>query len=177
MDKATRKLNRKLIIPTVQEGGVTIMVWGCMSQYGFHDLVLIDGRVDAIGYIEVLESYLVPIVSEYFRNLPWIFQQDNATAHTAHRVADFFHSNNMEVMKWLAHSPDLNIIEHMWQYLKGRVRQKSPASNKQDLWSNVQSVMDYMWSEEITQKISDLYESLPDRMQAVIDARGGYTRY
>jgi hypothetical protein len=65
----------------------------------------------------------------------------------------------------------------MWHYIKDEIRQKSPASNKQDLWSNVQSVMDYMWDEEITQKISDLYESLPDRMQAVINARGGYTRY
>ena len=175
--KPTRKLNRKLVIPTVQGGGVAIMVWGCISQYGFHDLVLLEGRVDAIGYIEVLQRYLVPIVSQYFCNRPWIFQQDNATAHTAHGVVDFFFSNNMEVMKWPAHSPDLNIIEHMWHYLKERVRQKSPASNKQDLWLNVQSVMDYMWSEEMTQKISDLYESLPNRMQAVIDARGGYTRY
>jgi hypothetical protein len=32
------------------------MVWGCISQYGFHDLVLLDGRVDAIGYTEVLQD-------------------------------------------------------------------------------------------------------------------------
>jgi hypothetical protein len=83
----------------------------------------------------------------------------------------------MEVMKWPAHSPDLNIIERMWHYLKERVRLQPPASSKEDLWSNVRSVMDYMWSEEMTQKINDLYESLPNRMQAVIDARGGYTRY
>ena len=153
------------------------MVWGCISQYGLHDLILLEGRVDAIGYIEVLQKYLVPIVSQYFGNRPWIFQQDNATAHTARGVADFFHTNNIEVMKWPAHSPDLNIIEHVWHYLKEKVRQKSPASNKEDLWSNVQGVMDYMWSEEMTQKISDLYESLPNRMQAVIDARGGNTKY
>jgi hypothetical protein len=105
------------------------------------------------------------------------FQQDNATVHTTHEVADFLHSNNMEVMKWPARSPDLNIIEHVWHYLKERVRLQPPANNKEDLWSNVLHVLDYMWNEEMTQKISDRYESLPDRMQAVIDARGGYTRY
>ncbi|RYG96612.1 hypothetical protein EON65_54140 [archaeon] len=33
----TQGLNPKLVVPTVQGGGVTIMVWGCISHYGFHD--------------------------------------------------------------------------------------------------------------------------------------------
>jgi transposase len=175
--KPTRRLNRKLVIPTVQGGGVVIMVWGCISQYGFHDLILLDGIVDAKGYITVLHDYLIPIISQYFGSHPCIFQQDNATVHTAYEVADFFHTNDVQVLEWPAHSPDLNIIEHMWHYLKERVRLQPSTSIKQDLWSNVQSVMDYMWGEEITQKINDLYESLPNRMQAVIDADGGNTRY
>jgi hypothetical protein len=60
------------------------MVWGCIAQYGFHDLILLDGKVDARGYLKVLQDYLIPIISEYFGNRPWIFQQDNATVHTAH---------------------------------------------------------------------------------------------
>jgi hypothetical protein len=137
----------------------------------------LDGRVDARGYIAVLQDYLIPIVSEFFGNRPWIFQQDNANGHTANEVADFFHDNKIEVLEWPARSPDLNIIEHMWHYLMERIRQQSPASSREDLWLNAQSVMDFMWSDEMTQKINDLYESLPNRMQAFIDARGGYTRY
>ncbi|RYH11085.1 hypothetical protein EON65_38930 [archaeon] len=34
-------------------------------------------------------------------------------------------------------------------------------------------ILNYMWSPEMTQKISELYESLPNRMQAVIAAHGG----
>ncbi|RYH14810.1 hypothetical protein EON65_32970 [archaeon] len=43
--KQTHGLNPKLVVPTVQGGGAAIMVWGCISTYGFHDLVLLDGTV------------------------------------------------------------------------------------------------------------------------------------
>lgn len=175
--KHTHGLNPKLVVPTVQGGGVTIMVWGCISQYGFHDLILLDGTVDARGYRTVLQNYLIPIISQYFGNYPCIFQQDNASIHTAHEIVDFFHTNNIQVLEWPAHSPDLNIIEHIWHYLKERVRQLPIASSKEELWSNVQVVLDYMWGEQMTQKINELYESLPNRMQAVINAHGGNTRY
>jgi len=175
--KPTHALNPKLVVPTVQGGGPVIMVWGCISQYGFHDLILLDGRVDGAGYATVLQNYLLPIIQQYFGQQPCIFQQDNAAVHTAHQVSEFFHAHNLQVLKWPAHSPDLNIIEHMWHYLKERVRQLPVASNKENLWSHVQMVLEYMWDEEMTQKINELYESLPNRMQAVIDAHGGNTRY
>ncbi|RYY82346.1 hypothetical protein EON63_13550, partial [archaeon] len=94
---------------------------------------------------------------------PCIFHQDNAAVHTAHGAADFFHTHQIQALDWPAHSPDLNIIEHMWHYLKERVRQLPITSSKEELWSNVQVVLDYMWSEEMTKKINKLYESLPNR--------------
>ena len=117
------------------------------------------------------------IIQQYFGQHPWTFQQDGAAVHTVHEVGDFFHAHNLQVLEWPPHSPDLNIIEHVWHYLKERVRQLPIVSNKEDLWSNVEKVLDYMWDEEMTRKINELYESLPNRMQAVIDAHGGNTRY
>lgn len=86
--KPTHGLNPKLVLPTVQGGGVAVMVWGCITTYGFHDLVLLDGSVDAKGYVTVLQHYLLSVVQQYFHGRPCIFQQDNIAVHTAHVVAE-----------------------------------------------------------------------------------------
>ncbi|RYG95911.1 hypothetical protein EON65_55220, partial [archaeon] len=84
---------------------------------------------------------------------------------------------NMQVLDWPAHSPDLNIIEHVWHYLKEAMKKLPVASSKEELWSNVKLALSDMLSSEMTRKINELYESLPSLMQAVIAAHGGNTSY
>ncbi|RYG62725.1 hypothetical protein EON64_17335 [archaeon] len=88
-------MNPRLIVPTVRGGGPSIMTWGCISTFGFHDFVLLDGTInaDAAGYVKVLEDNLVPVIQEYYKYRPCIFQQDNAAAHTAHEMTSFFQSS------------------------------------------------------------------------------------
>ncbi|RYG93649.1 hypothetical protein EON65_58600 [archaeon] len=45
------------------------------------------------------------------------------------------------------------------------------ARNKEELWSNVEVALEDMWSEDMTNKIQTLYESLPRRMETVIAAQ------
>ena len=175
--KPTRGLNPKLIIPTVCGRGVAIMCWGCISRFGFHDFVLLNGTMDAAGYVEILEEYLIPVITEYFKNRSCIFQQDGASVHTAHQVSEFLHAHNIQVLEWPPHSPDLNIIEHVWHYIKEILNQLPVANSKENLWSQVTESVSHMWSAEMTVKINELYESMPSRMQAVIAAHGGNTTY
>ncbi|RYE27456.1 MAG: hypothetical protein EOP48_34455, partial [Sphingobacteriales bacterium] len=46
--------------------------------------------------------------------------------HTAHEVTKFFRAHKMKVLEWPPHSPDLNIIEHVWHYLKESMRKLPP---------------------------------------------------
>lgn len=175
--KPMHGLNPKLVAPTVQGGGVAIMTWGCISQFGFHDFILLDGIMDAMGYVSMLRDYLIPVIREYFHGRRYIFQQDGASVHTAHVVEEFFKSQNIQDLEWPPHSPDLNIIEHVWHYLKEMIRTRPIAKSKQELWDNVQCCLERTWSQEMTNQINSLYESLPRRMQAVINAHGGNTKY
>jgi hypothetical protein len=108
--KSTVGRNPELIIPTVQGGGSSIMAWGCISKYGFHDFIRLDGTVDAPGYIKVLDNNILPVIQQYFKRRPFIFQQDGAAIHTAHIVRDYFETQNIEILEWPPHSPDLNNI-------------------------------------------------------------------
>ena len=153
------------------------MAWGCISKYGFHDFILLDGKMNSDDYIQVLKDNLLPVISSYFHGQPFIFQQDGASIHTAGKVKHFLKTTNIQVLEWPPQSRDFSIIEHVWHYLKEIMKKLPVAGSKQELWSHVEVAVQHMWTLELTQKINELYESLPNRMHAVITAHGGNTTY
>jgi len=169
--------NPRLVVPSVQGGGSKIMTWGCISVFGFHSMVLLEGSVDSERYIGVLQEDLLPVTQQHFDRQPVVFQQDGASIHTSAATMRFLEDNHIPVLDWPPHSPDLNIIEHVWLMLKRKLKSKRVARNKNELWENVEAVARELWSDSSTAEILNLYESMPNRIQAVIRAHGGNTKY
>ena len=71
-------------------------------------------------------------------------------------------------------TPDLNIIENIWLCMK-RELQKSAVdiTTKNDLLREIQSV----WRKIELDHIRNLYQSIPDRLNNVIEMKGHLTKY
>jgi transposase len=71
-------------------------------------------------------------------------------------------------------SPDLNPIEHIWDMLGRRIQAREPpVQNIRQL----EAVLHREWQQLSQQNIRRLTGGMRRRVEAVIQARGGYTRY
>jgi hypothetical protein len=159
----------------VQGGGGSVMVWGCITATGFGRLHQVEGRLNAKSYIELLSESLPPTFSDFKLNKrTTLFQQDNAPCHAAKLTKTFFNSRKIKTLPWPANSLDMNIIEHVWNMLDIRLGQRSrKPTNKDQLWAALQEE----WEKLGQEYLDKLYESMPRRIQALYEARGGYTKY
>ncbi|KFM58622.1 Transposable element Tcb1 transposase, partial [Stegodyphus mimosarum] len=98
-----------------------VMVWGCIGYHSRTPLVRIAGTLNSQRYIS---EVLIPVVLPYLQDLPTaIFQQNNARPHVARIVQGFFVNRQIELLPWLALSPDLSQIENMWSMVAERLIQ------------------------------------------------------
>ncbi|GFW89215.1 transposable element Tcb1 transposase [Trichonephila clavipes] len=135
-------------------------------------LIRIAGTLNSQHYIsEVLE----PVVLSYLQGLATaIFQQDNARPQVARIVQRFFFNNQIELLPWPDHSPDLSPIENMWSIVAQRLTHiTTPAATSDQLWKRVEVA----WSAVPQEHIQSLFESMPRRVAALISNNGGYSGY
>jgi transposase len=173
--KTGEGLNERLVQGTVKFGGGSVMVWGCFMWEGVGYATRIEGRMDGELYRSILDEDLQNSI-RYYQLDPAkiIFQQDNDPKHTCKKAKEWFENNGMTVLPWPAQSPDLNPIEHLWDYLKRKLGQYATApSGILELWERIEKE----WEDIPASECQKLIESMPRRIEAVIKAKGGYTKY
>jgi hypothetical protein len=103
-----------------------------------------------------------------------VFQQDNDPKHTSYMTEKWLSNHGVTVLDWPAQSPDLNPIEHLWHSLKLKLsKYETKAESIGILWSRVEKEWNSFSAEDCNRYI----ESMPDRVKAVLKAKGGSTRY
>ena len=128
-------------------GGGSVMVRGGVVGRRKTNFIVVQGNLNAQGkYInQILQPEAVPFLQ---RHGPAILMHDNARHHVARICRQFLNRNNVNVLPWPAVSPDMNPIEHIWDYLGRKVRARGNVHNLRDLenaliqeWNNIPNVL------------------------------------
>jgi hypothetical protein len=160
---------------TVKFGGGNIMVWGCMGWNGVGQLVEVEGRMNADQYVDILDHHLLLSLEDLaISGEDLIFQQDNDPKHTSKKAKQWIQDHEISVLDWPAQSPDISPIEHLWQHIKKQLCQyPTHAKGVWEIWERVAEV----WRNIKPEVCQRLIESMPRRIEAVIKAKGGHTKY
>ena len=94
---------------------------------------------------------------------------DNAIPHRGRTVITHLRNNAIETLPLPAKSPDLNPIEHLWDYPGSGSSMRNLQEQEQELHEK--------WQRIPMERIRRLVVSMGRRLAYVIRARGGYYRY
>jgi hypothetical protein len=102
------------------------------------------------------------------------FQQDGAPSHRSKVVSSWLRLAGIPHFQHPALSPDVSPIEPLWHDLKTLIsqRQKVPADVEQ-----LKSAVRKAWDQISIETINSHVDRVPDRIKALIQAKGGHTGF
>ncbi len=150
----------------------SVLIWASMSSAGVGPLCFLKSTVNAAIYQEILEHFMLTSADKLYGDADFIFQQDLAPAHTAKGTKSWINNHGVTVLDWSVNSPDLNPIENLWVIVKRKMRDTRP-NNAEDLKAAIKAT----WASITPEQCHRLITSMPRRIDAVIKAKGGPTKY
>ena len=176
------RYNTECLTSTFKSGRESVMAWGCFAGEIKGPLIFCDEykekkeKITAKTYIKILESNLLPFLTvshDLLASNP-IFQQDNAPIHNAKVTKKWFKERNIEIMDWPASSPDLNPIENVWKLMKDNIQKHE---NFPRTVNELKIALKEEWSDFDMSVLRRVADSMPQRIEAVLEAKGGPINY
>ena len=158
-----------------------VNIYGILSRYNLK-LVKIDGHLTREMFRQML------IDNNYFRYMQSIvpgnvvFIQDNTTLHEFDNlfedtIYDYCENQDINILDFPRYSPEINLIENVWGYLKIKVYesvQENNVRNEMDFFNRIVQIAET----KIDQQFRDnLFDSYLNRLKKVLEFNGAQINY
>ena len=130
-------------------------------------LTQLKGNLNKDGYVDILSNSAIPSTHLGYGD-NFIFKDDGAPCHRANVVKQWKSDQNMRCLEWVL----ISLIEILWRDLGEAVR-NARCHN----FNELQQALVNEWSQSPVRRCQWLIRSMTNRIRAVIQARGGYTKY
>jgi hypothetical protein len=83
-----------------RSGQFSVNIWAWISAISSGVMVHVEERLTSDVYIMIVENVMLPSVLATYPDGNYIFQHDNCSVHTTHRVATWFKDHKINVLDW-----------------------------------------------------------------------------
>ena len=110
---------------------VVVLLWGCFSSHGTGDLARVEKIMKKEQYNQILQQNVVLSGLRIIGN-GFFFQPDNNSKHSSKLCRSYLEHKGTEgvliIMVWSRQSPNLNLIELLWEEIDRNVHNCCPSS-------------------------------------------------
>jgi DNA-binding MarR family transcriptional regulator len=168
------RFDQQYVQNTHRSGRFSINLWAWISVGSPGVMVHVEERLNSDVYSRILENIMVPSVQMAYPNNNFIFQQDNCSIHTAHRVTEWFENHNINVLDWPSRSPDLNPIENMWGLMVKKLQgSRLIFANREEFLNAITDA----WQSLPQDYYRNLCLFMPSRLRKILEVNGAMTKY
>jgi hypothetical protein len=150
----------------------------CLGLFSFDcklDLYVLDGNLTGQKYRDnVFAPRVVPHFDNHALADRLMFMDDNARPHRARIVQHFLQQEAVQTIPWHAMSPDMNPIEHVWDFIGRKINQRNPKCQNID---ELRTAILQEWQYFPQERLRRLVRSMTRRVTELHNKRGGYPRY
>jgi hypothetical protein len=171
---ANEEFDDDKIASSISDDSVRVHVWGCFAGGGVGDIYFYEEPLTADKMKAIYKQCLWSSARGLFGvDADWWLLYDNDPRHKAQVTVQWLNDNFVHRrIDFPPYSPDLNPIENLWPDLVARVDAHHPKT-REDLENAIRTE----WTKTSTSLLRRLADSMPKRLQELIEHKGHKTHY